>query len=432
MDLFEHNSQSTHYRPLAERLRPGSLSALVGQKTFLNQYRGLIEEFKKGRLLSLVLWGPPGCGKTTFVRALTKELDSLFLVEENAIDLGAKKLKEIGEQAKYRQRVEQIPTLVFIDEIHRLNRAQQDVLLPFVEAGSVILMGATTENPSYELNAALVSRCRVIVFEPLSVEDVEVLYHRACKLESVTSEELLKTEARDALFASASGDGRRLLNTLEEIVLSYRSDASVFPLTVDEFHQRTHQSLRYDKNKDEHYDVISAFIKSIRGSDPDAGVYYLARMIEGGEDPIFIARRLVILASEDIGNADPNALPLAVAGLQAVQLIGFPEARIGLAQVVTYLASAPKSNRAYQAINKAQEEVRQSGSLPVPKALRSAQTKLSKQLGHGKGYLYSHDSQKGWREQDFLPAKLVGKNFYEPSERGFEKRILDYINWLKS
>lgn len=434
MDLFYQNqAQDKLSAPLAEKVRPHNLSELVGQTQFLRKYQGVIEQFRQGHLLSLILWGPPGCGKTSFVKALTSELQSIFLVEENAIDLGAKKLKEIGERARDRRRIDQQTTLVFIDEIHRLNRAQQDVLLPFVEKGDVILMGATTENPSYELNSALVSRCRIIVFEPLDEKSLGLLLERGCSSYELSPGDLFEQEALDKILLGSAGDGRKLLNTLEELILIYKGDSQKFPLSAEAFDQlNLHQGLRYDKGRDEHYDTISAFIKSIRGSDPDAGIYYLARMLEGGEDPVFIARRLVILASEDVGNADPNALPLAVAALQAVELVGMPEARINLAQAVTYMASAPKSNRSYQAINKAMEAVKSHGALPIPKALRSAQTKLSKQLGHGKDYKYSHEGQKGWLKQTFLPEEIKDEVFYEPAERGFEKRIREYLNWMKS
>ncbi len=434
MDLFAASSvQDPSNAPLAAQLRPQNLSAFLGQKKFFHKYGPLLKKFKEGHLLSLILWGPPGCGKTSFVKALTQELTQIEVLEENATDLGAKKMRELGESAKYLKQTQRRQTLLFIDEIHRLTRSQQDVLLPFVENGDLILIGATTENPSYEVNAALLSRCRLVVFESLDEAALNALIQKACEHYKTSAEQVMSAEFRKKLLLSVAGDGRRLLNALEEIFLLHSADAEQFPLQEADFEKFNFtQGIRYDKDRDEHYDTISAFIKSIRGSDPDAAVYYLARMIEGGEDPLFIARRLVILASEDIGNADPQALTLAIAGFKAVEVIGMPEARINLAQVVTYLASSPKSNRSYKAINDAMDVVRKQGNLPIPLALRSSQTSTSKSLGYGKDYEYSHEGPKGWIDQPFLPEVLQGKRFYEPSERGFEKRIREYLAWLKS
>lgn len=433
MDLFSAHESSQSQTPLAAQLRPKDLSTFLGQKKFFHKYAPLLKKFQEGHLLSLILWGPPGCGKTSFVKALTSQLRGPQILEENAIDLGAKKMKEIGESARYLRRTQVQQTLLFIDEIHRLTRSQQDVLLPYVEAGDVVLIGATTENPSYELNSALMSRCRLVVFEALDEDALNALIIKACESVPLKTGQVLSPEFLQKLIQSSGGDGRRLLNTMEELFLLHSSQPEIFPLQVDDFEKYNfQQGVRYDKDRDEHYDTISAFIKSIRGSDPDAAVYYLARMLEGGEDPVFIARRLVILASEDVGNADPQALTLAVSGFKAVEFIGLPEARINLAQVVTYLASAPKSNRAYMAINKAQEVVQKHGALPVPLSLRSAQTQLSKSIGYGKDYQYSHEGPKGWIPQDFLPTELKDTKFYEPSERGFEKRIKEFLTWLKS
>lgn len=433
MDLFSAQENSTSHAPLAAKLRPKDLSVFLGQKKFFNKYSSLLQKFQQGHLLSLILWGPPGCGKTSFVKALTSELKGLNVLEENAIDLGAKKMKEIGESARYQHRTQGQQTLLFIDEIHRLTRSQQDVLLPFVEAGDLVLIGATTENPSYELNSALMSRCRLVVFEALDENAMKTLIARACDSVSLKPSQLMTEDFEKKLILSSSGDGRRLLNTMEELLLLRSTQPQIFPLQAEDFEKyHFHQGIRYDKDRDEHYDVISAFIKSIRGSDADAAIYYLARMLEGGEDPVFIARRLVILASEDVGNADPQALTLAISGFKAVEVIGLPEARINLAQVVTYLACAPKSNRSYLAINKAQELVKKQGALPVPLSLRSAQTALSKSIGYGKDYQYSHEGPKGWVEQQFLPDQIKNEKFYEPSERGFEKRIREFLAWLKS
>lgn len=429
MDLF--HAQKDLIVPLAEKLRPASLEELLGQETFLKRQGPLIAQLKKGQLLSLILWGPPGCGKTSFARALMGQLVDVHLLEENAVDLGTKKIRELGEQSKYIKQSQQKKTLLFVDEIHRLNKGQQDVLLPYLERGDVYLVGATTENPSYELNSALLSRCRVIAFEGLSEKSLFDLLDRALNHYGWTREDTFKDGAAQALCRSFAGDGRQLINTIEELSLQREGAPELFPLSEEVLFDLIQSPLRYDKQRDEHYDNTSALIKSIRGSDPDGAVYYLARMIEGGEDPVFIARRLVVLASEDVGNGDPQALPLAVAGLQAVQLVGLPEARINLAQVVVYLSCAPKSNSSYLAIGRAQELVRQHGSLPIPKALRSSRTSLSKSMGYGKDYKYSHDGERGWAPQEFLPEKIRKEPIYTPVARGFEKRMMEYLKWLR-
>ena len=435
MDLFGHAfSNQTTNMPLAEALRPKSLVEMVGQAQILGDSSPWIKIFEAGQIPSLILWGPPGTGKTTLATLIAKKMNA-EVVSENAIDLGAKSLREIGEQAKRRLIEHQRKTLLFIDEIHRLNKSQQDILLPYLEKGHVILVGATTENPSYELNAALLSRCRILVFEPLTREDLLKVWLSACAKKEVTEDQILESDALSMLLDLSDGDARKLLNMTELIFTAKDSGqkALQFPLTQDALSSLIQSSsVRYDKNSDQHYDVISAFIKSIRGSDPDAGLYYLARMIKGGEDPIFIARRLIILASEDIGNADPRALTVAVSGLQACELVGWPEAAISLAQVVTYLASAPKSNRSYLGLKAAQELVEQTGTLPVPLALRSSKTQAMKNLGYGKDYKYSHDSQKGYIRQSFLPENIKDKTFYEPSDHGFEKTIQQYLEWLKN
>ena len=321
-------------------------------------------------------------------------------------------------------------TVLFVDEIHRFNKGQQDVLLPFIEQGDLILIGATTENPSYELNKALLSRCRVLIFNRLAIEDLETLLQKASDQLGVQIEQVLSLEFKNFLLENSDGDARRLLNTYEVLVNYHKNVGRL--LSEDEFQQALSLALPYDKNSEFHYDLISAFIKSVRGSDANAAVYYMARMLEGGEDPVFIARRLIVLASEDIGNADPRALTMAVSGLQAVEAIGLPEAAITLAQVTTYLASCPKSNRSYMAWNKAKEEVAKSRSLAVPLHLRSSKTKLSQDLGYGKGYAYPHDFPKAWTQQNYLPTEIADSVFYEPSQRGFEKNITDYLEWLKT
>jgi putative ATPase len=430
VDLFEQQN-TIQDQPLAERLRPQSFDELIGQEKSFAQNRNLIQKIKQGHLQSLILWGPPGCGKTSFANALINEV-SAEIFNENAIDLGAKRIREIGEKAKRLRYEFQKKSVLFIDEIHRLNRGQQDVLLPFVEKSYFYLIGATTENPSYQLNAALVSRCRLVVLEPLEKTFLIEMAEKAMQQEKTKKKNLFQDESFEQLIATSHGDARKMLNLLEEVFFAYRQDPESFPLSVQTLNEVfVSAGLRFDKKGDEHYDTISVFIKSVRGSDPDAAIYYLARMLEGGEDPLFIARRLVILASEDIGNADPQALGVAVNTLQAVELVGMPEARISLAQAVTYLASAPKSNKCYVAINKALGVVKKTGPLPVPKAFRSSQTPLMKDLGYGKDYVYTQEGETGWLPQDYFPETLKERQFYEPSNRGFEKRIKEYLAWMR-
>lgn len=435
MDLFETGSSSNpDLLPLAEKLRPHRLEDFIDSKGILKNNPSLSSALKSKRPFpNFIFWGPPGTGKTTLAQIIAEQRGSRT-IKVSAIDTGAKELKRLGEEARFRKLSQAEETILFLDEIHRLNKSQQDVLLPYCERGDFSLIGATTENPSYELNRALLSRCRVIVFEPVSSSDLRRIGERAFEEADAPLKEVITEGAFEALLSSSQGDARRLLNALESLIRLYQFESHrySFPLALDQLDEALgRQPLPFDKSGDLHYDTISAFIKSLRGSDADAAVYYLARLIEAGEDPVFIARRMVILASEDVGNADPKALPLAVAGLQAVELIGLPEARINLSQVATYLACAPKSNRAYMAINKAQEEVRRSGSLSIPKSLRSAQTRLAKDLGHGKGYSYAHDGATGWRPMEFMPEELQGVRFYEPSDIGFEKTMKEYQAWKK-
>lgn len=437
MDLFtfaNHDAPGT--QPLAEALRPKRLEDMLGQAKLLGPRAPWRRILESGQIPSLILWGPPGTGKTTFALLLAQRVEADFIMV-NAVETGAKALREIGEKGRISRLQQRRRTLVFVDEIHRLNKGQQDVLLPSVEKGDIILVGATTENPSYEINSALLSRCRILVFERLEIEDLRQLAQRACEARELQLAELVDPDSLSRLLEFADGDGRKLIN-LVEILISTRlatptdAESVSWPLTPE--HLSTildAPAVRYDKTADEHYDTVSAFIKSVRGSDPDAAVYYLARMIKGGEDPVFIARRLVILASEDVGNADPRALQVAISGLQAVELVGWPEAAISLAQVTTYLASAPKSNRSYMALRKAQDLVERTGSLPIPLALRSAKTAAMKGLGYGKGYKYSHDGEKGYLPQRFLPEDLGEVALYEPTDHGFEKNIAQYLSWLK-
>ncbi|MGZ3744147.1 MAG: replication-associated recombination protein A [Syntrophales bacterium] len=439
MDLFTA-SQSPSSAPLSEVLRPKNLDEIIGQERTVGPRSKLGQMLRKGLIPSLIVWGPPGTGKTTFALALAQHIQAHF-VNLNAVDSGAKILREVGEAGRDRRLQFNQKTVLFVDEIHRFNKGQQDVLLPFIEKGDLILIGATTENPSYELNKALLSRSRVVVFERLTIAHLQIILDKVCRFYGVPVDQILKPESHRNLLEISDGDARRLINSLEIIFDYYQfekgPDSSVekpsFPLDLESLRDLLQMSpLGYDKSSEMHYDVISAFIKSVRGSDPNAAVYYLARMLEGGEDPLFIARRLIILASEDVGNADPRALSLAVAGLQAVEAIGLPEAAITLSQVTTYLASCPKSNRSYMALNQARECVQETKTLPIPLPLRSSKTSLSKDLGYGQGYKYPHDFENAWIEQTYMPSGLENKVFYEPSSRGFEKSLKDYLQWLKN
>lgn len=431
MDLFTHASQqSPQNSPLSERLRPQEFSGIVGQDRTIGPDSRLGRLIRSGHVPSMILWGPPGTGKTTFALALAHQTKAFF-INLNAVESGAKALREAGEQGRERRLLHQQRSVLFVDEIHRLNKSQQDVLLPYIEKGDLILVGATTENPSYELNRALLSRCRVVTFDRLSEEALVALLEKAFQAAQKSPDSFLSEDGRAWILAAADGDGRRLLNSIEILLASEAEIQS--PLSPSELKDLLQQTpVAHDKSSEMHYDVISAFIKSLRGSDPDAALYYLARMIVGGEDPVFIARRLVILASEDVGNADPRALQVAVAGLHAVEAIGLPEAGINLAQVTTYLASAPKSNRSYMAYNQALALVRETGSPPVPLALRSSKTQMAKDLGYGSDYKYPHSHPKAWVAQNYLPDEIsLQAPLYQPATRGFEKNIRDYLKWLK-
>lgn len=427
MELFEAVSKSNIGAPLAERLRPSRLEDFRGQANV----RKVLAPFlaKPDQLPNIILWGPPGSGKTTLARIIA-EHSKMHFINLNAVETGAKEIRELGEQSHGRKIQGLGRTLIFIDEIHRLNKGQQDVLLPFTEAGDFILIGATTENPSYELNSALLSRSRVIVLHRLKDDDLNGIFDRAVKELNLESDHFLTTEGKNSLLEFADGDARKMLTAMD--TLAAHRQVSPDPLSREDLAEILQKpALRYDKKSDEHYDTISAFIKSVRGSDPDAAIYYMARMLKGGEDPVFIARRLVILASEDIGNADPRGISVAVAGLQAVELVGMPEAGISLAQVTTYLACAPKSNASYVAFNRAMATVEKTGTLPIPMSLRSSKTKLNQQQGYGEGYKYAHEGPTGWQEMQFLPEELRGQNFYELKGLGFEKTMKQYLEWMK-
>lgn len=415
-DLFAHSAakEAAKKAPLAERMRPRTLEEYVGQTRILGPGRLLRQIIEKKSLPSLILWGPPGCGKTTLAYLLAKTMNAPFAAF-SAVLSGVKELRQIIDEARDQRRLHSKPTILFVDEIHRFNKAQQDAFLPHVEQGLIILIGATTENPSFEVIAPLLSRTRVVVLEALNEEALVLLQQRALADEErgLGGQHLTATDEAYAFIAQhAQGDARMALNTLEvAATLAVQKGTTEIDLALAE-EAAQHKALLYDKGGEEHYNVISAFIKSMRGSDPDAAVYWLMRMVEAGEDPLFIARRMVIFAAEDIGNADPHALPLAIAAKDAVHFVGLPEGRIPLAQAVTYLAIAPKSNASYKAMLAAAEDVKKYGPLPVPLHLRNAPTKLMKGLGYGKGYQYAHDYEGATVEQQHLPDKLRERRYY--------------------
>jgi len=427
MDLFDQNALERRDAPLAERLRPTILAEVVGQHHLLDEGKPLRRLIETDQLASLIFWGPPGTGKTTLAQIIAHSTKSNF-VFFSAVLQGVKEVREIVKQAQDQRRYHNRRTLLFVDEIHRFNKAQQDAFLPWVERGDIILIGATTENPSFEINSALLSRSRVFVLNPLDPADIRTLLERALDdPRGLAGRGLTVTgEALEFLAEQAHGDARVALNTLE-VAAAMAGRETIDLETVQGALQK--RALLYDKGAEEHYNVISAFIKSLRGSDPDGALYWLARMLEAGEDPLFIVRRMVIFASEDIGNADPRALQVALAVQQAVHFVGLPEARINLAQGVTYLATAPKSNAAYVGINEAQAEVRKSGALPVPLHIRNAPTRLMQELGYHQGYRYAHDYAEGITAQQHLPEQLAGRRFYRPTERGYEKLISERLRY---
>jgi putative ATPase len=406
--------------PLAERIRPASLGDLTGQEHLTGEHSILRNAIELQRIPSLILWGPPGTGKTTIANIIANSVNAPFYTL-SAISAGVKDVREVIENAKHQENA-----ILFIDEIHRFSKSQQDALLGAVEKGIITLIGATTENPSFEVNSALLSRCQVYVLKPLSEKDLIKLLHHAIKQDAILVSKNIRLTETDALIRLSGGDARKLLNLFELVVnTAATSDINVTDKLVLETAQT--KIAMYDKSGEQHYDIISAFIKSIRGSDPNGAVYWLARMIEGGEDIKFIARRLVILASEDIGNANPTALVIANTCFDAVNKIGYPEGRIILSQCATYLAASPKSNAAYLAIETALAEVRNSGDLPVPLHIRNAPTRLMKDMGYGKGYQYSHDYEKNFASQEFLPDKLSGKKFYDPGKNAREEEMRKFL-----
>lgn len=432
MSLFDavEAENRRQVQPLALRMRPRSLAEFVGQHHFLGEGKLLRRLIKADRLTAVIFYGPPGTGKTTLAHLLAKETRCQFR-QLNAVTSGVKELREAIEQARDLLAAEGTRTLLFIDEIHRFNKAQQDALLPDVEDGTVVLVGATTANPFFAVNSALVSRSRVFEFQPLRSSDVRELLERALQdrergLGAIPVH--LHDQAADFLAETCDGDARQALSALEVGVLSTEERPVEFSLELAaESVQR--KAIQYDRDGDAHYDAISALIKSIRGSDPDAGIYWLARMLEGGEDVRFLARRLVILASEDIGNADPHALPLAVAAMQACEFVGLPECQLNLAQAVAYLACAPKSNASTLAIGAARADVRDGRTLPVPVHLRDSHYGGAKRMGHGEGYQYAHESAEGIVAQDYLG---VEKEYYQPVNRGFERELAERLESIRA
>ncbi len=437
MDLFEYMRQQNmkDESPLASRLRPTTLDEVVGQQHIVGKDKLLYRAIKADKLSSIIFYGPPGTGKTTLAKVIANTTSAEFM-QINATSAGKKDMEGVVAAAKNNQGMYGKKTILFIDEIHRFNKGQQDYLLPFVEDGTIILIGATTENPYFEVNPALLSRSVIFELKKLSTEDIRTLLLRAVNdtekgMGSYHAQ--MDDDALEFLADMANGDARAALTAIElGILTTDRSEDGIIHITLDVASECIQKRvINYDKTGDNHYDTISAFIKSMRGSDPDAAVYYLARMLYAGEDVKFIARRIMILASEDIGNADPQALQVAVAAAQAVERLGMPEARIVLAQAVTYMASAPKSNSAINAIDKAMRVVQETKTPPVPVHLQDAHYKSAGKLGHGKGYKYAHDYKNHYVKQQYLPDGLTGEVFYEPSENGYEQQIRAYYKKIK-
>lgn len=415
--------------PLAERMRPKNLNEFSGQEHLLKDGGSLRRALDSGVIPSMIFWGPPGVGKTTLANLIADHLKRP-MHQLSAISSGVKDVREVIQKVERAGMFQQQGTILFIDEIHRFSKSQQDSLLGAVEKGLITLIGATTENPSFEVISALLSRCQVYTLEGHTKESLRSILNRAIKEDKVLSKYTIELHKDEALIALSGGDARKLLNVFEVIIGTFPEDETII-ITNEVVEQRAQQSIvNYDKDGEQHYDIISAFIKSIRGSDPNAAVYWLARMVEGGEDPKFIARRLIISAAEDIGLANPNALLLANSCFQAIQTVGWPEARIILAECTIYLASSPKGNGVYMAINKAQHLVKETGNLPVPLGLRNAPTKLMRDLGYGKGYKYAHDHPGNFANMEFLPDDIIGTSFFNPGSSKKEQEVSELVNKL--
>ncbi len=418
-------------QPLADRMRPVDLNDYIGQKHLVGEGAILRQAIESGQIPSFILWGPPGVGKTTLAKIIANVLNRPFDIL-SAVNSGVKDVREKIDKAKKLQFFDKPNPILFIDEIHRFSKSQQDSLLGAVEQGVVTLIGATTENPSFEVISPLLSRCQVYVLKPLDKKELLEILNNTLEKDSYLKKLKIQIKENEALLRFSGGDGRKLLNILELVISSNGADANKkIVLTNKLVTDKLQENIAvYDKNGEQHYDIISAFIKSIRGSDPNAAVYWLARMVEGGEDPKFIARRLVILASEDIGLANPNAILLANACFEAVNKIGWPESRIVLSEITLYLANSPKSNSAYKAINEAQALVNETGDLPVPLHLRNAPTSLMKELGYGKEYKYAHEFDNNFTDQDYLPESIAGKKIYHPQENAAEQKFLERLKKL--